>query len=418
MFLKRKKAYKKILLIGVMIIIMCLFYQLFLAKYYPVSFFLENPHVVKVTVNWNFLSKEEQEQQLISDIEIQLAKNENIDETVKESLLQNYKEYLKKYIGYYKGTDYLNTILSSRFVKIEKMAVPINNKFLAVLGSYDNNKIKIEATNLNTVFHEKIHADRSWGLENLKNNSFYEEIHNSFISDDHSYEDIKSFFSLLNELLKNNSIEKNLFSKNYTQIWQDLKKAFPKFVNEIDILRKKIEELYYIEYNLEEPVSLENIKETKKEILKIYELLYQTKYNSLINEDIIITFLKNSFLSQNPFYNENPLIYDSFKITEDLYITEDTRKGSYEETLINYIIENKNNLTKYRYNLWKSIINVKDNEENKYQKFLMAYKPYFNDEEIEDIFFQILNCTEQDYTYIAKYTIQKRNWRIENNENF
>lgn len=415
MFLKSKKVYKSILLVGIIIVSISLFYQLFLKKYYPISFFIENPNVLKITINWDSLSKEEQEKQLVKDIEVQLSKNENIDEIVKESLLQNYKEYVNKYIEYYEGTDYLNTLLSSRYIKIKNLPAPADNEYLAILGVYDNNKAEIEATNLNTVFHEKIHADRSWGLENLKNNQFYEEIHNSFTSNDHSYEDIKAFFSLLSELLKNNSIEKNLFSKNYNQIWQDLKNSFSEYTKEIDELEKKIEELYRVEYDVEVKTPLEDIKAKKEEILKIYESLYQSKYNSLMSEDIIITFLKKSFLSQNPFYNENSLVYDKFKITENLYITEETRKGSYEEVLINYIIDNKETLTKYKYSLWKTLVTIKDNEENKYQKFLNNYIPYFSNDEIEDIFFQILNCTEQDYAYIAKYTIQKRNWRIENN---
>ena len=130
------------------------------------------------------------------------------------------------------------------------------------------------------------------GLESLKNKPFYEEIHNSFISNDHSYEDLKAFFALLNELLQNNSIEKNLFSKKYNQIWQDLKTCFPDYNKEIKELKKKIEKLYQIEYNVEEKFSLIASKELKQEIIKIYESLYQKKFNSLTNEDIIITFLK------------------------------------------------------------------------------------------------------------------------------
>ena len=112
------------------------------------------------------------------------------------------------------------------------------------------------------------------------------------------------------------------------------------------------------------------------------------------------------------------LNYDKFKITENLYITEETRKGNYEEILINYIIENKEHLTKYKYKLWKALINIQDREENKYQKFLDYYRQYFSDEEIEEVFNQMLSCTEQDYTYIAKYTIQKRNRRIKTHEIF
>ena len=416
--MKKKKFHKKIFLVGFIILSILLIYQVFLKKYYPVVFFLENPNVVKITLDWNSLSKEEKERQLLQDIELQLSKNENIEETIKESLLQNYKEYVNQYIKYYKGTDYLNTLLSSRYIKIKNIPEPTNKEYLAILGFYDNKEKKIEATNLHTVFHEKIHADRSWGLESLKNKPLYEEIYNSFISKDHSYEDIKALFALLNELLQNNSIEKNLFSKNYNQIWQDLEICFPKYNKEIKELKKKTEKLYQIEYNVEEKVSLIESKELKKEIIKIYETLYQKKFNEKTDKDIIIKFLKSSFVSQNPFYNENMLNYDKFKITENLYITEETRKGNYEEILINYIIENKEHLTKYKYKLWKALINIQDREENKYQKFLDYYRQYFSDEEIEEVFNQMLSCTEQDYTYIAKYTIQKRNWRIKTHEIF
>ena len=415
---KSKKIHKEILLVGIILFSIVLFYQFFLKKYYPISFFLDNPSVVKIMFEWDSLTTEEKEKQLLKDIEFQLSENKNIDKTIKESLIQNYNEYVKKYGKYYKETDYLNTLLSSRYIKIKNMPAPVDNEYLAILGFYDNKETKIEATNLNTVFHEKIHADRSWGLESLKNKPFYEEIHNSFISNDHSYEDLKAFFALLNELLQNNSIEKNLFSKKYNQIWQDLKTCFPDYNKEIKEKKKKIEKLYQIEYNVEEKFSLIASKELKQEIIKIYESLYQKKFNSLTNEDIIITFLKNSFLSQNPFYNENSLNYDKFKITENLYITTETRKENYEEILINYIIENKKDLTKYNYKLWTSLVNIQDKEENKYQKFLDYYELYFTDDEIKEVFNQMLSCTEQDYAYIAKYTIQKRNWRIKNNEIF
>ena len=416
--MKRKKFHKGIFLIGIIILSIFMLYQIFLKKYYPIAFFLENPDVIKIAMNWNSLSTEEQERKLLQDIELQLFKNENIEEKVKESLFQNYTEYVKQYIKYYKGTDYLNTLLSSRYIMIKNISKPKDKEYLAILGFYDNKEMKIEATNLNTVFHEKIHADRSWGLESLRNKPFYEEIYNSFISKDHSYEDIKSFFALLNELLQNNSIEKNLFSKNYNQIWQDLETCFPKYNKEIKELKKKIKKLYQIEYNVEEKTSLIESKELKQEIIKIYESLYQNKFSESMDDDVIVTFLRDSFFFQNPFYNENSLNYDKFKITENLYITTETRKENYEEILINYIIENKKDLTKYNYKLWTSLVNIQDKEENKYQKFLDYYELYFTDDEIKEVFNQMLSCTEQDYAYIAKYTIQKRNWRIKNNEIF
>ena len=84
--------------------------------------------------------------------------------------------------------------------------------------------------------------------------------------------------------------------------------------------------------------------------------------------------------------------------------------------IIEYLIENKENETKYAYKLWQTLTNIKDKSPNKYQTFLNMYTPYFSNLEINELFNQIIFATEQDYQYIAKYTLQKRRWRIENNK--
>ena len=197
-----------------------------------------------------------------------------------------------------------------------------------------------------------------------------------------------------------------------------LKKNFPTFKTEIDDLEKGIKELYQLEYFSSEKTSWEIIQSKKEQMLKIYENLYQEKFQLNSNEDIIIGFLKYSFLSKNPFKNTNNLHYEQFQIADNLYISPENRTGSYEEYLIDYIINHKKDQTKYNYELWLALTNINDNSENKYGSFLNLYTPYFTEDETEEVFNQILNCTEKDYTYIAKYTIQKRNWRIENNEIF
>ena len=87
---KSKKIHKEILLVGIILFSIVLFYQFFLKKYYPISFFLDNPSVVKIMFEWDSLTTEEKEKQLLKDIEFQLSENKNIDKTIKESLIQNY----------------------------------------------------------------------------------------------------------------------------------------------------------------------------------------------------------------------------------------------------------------------------------------------------------------------------------------
>ena len=79
---------------------------------------------------WDSLTTEEKEKQLLKDIEFQLSENKNIDKTIKERLIQNYTEYIKQYIKYYKETDYLNTLLSSRYIKIKNIIINYNILFI------------------------------------------------------------------------------------------------------------------------------------------------------------------------------------------------------------------------------------------------------------------------------------------------
>ena len=413
---RRRKKQKILIILGIVLVIWIGIYQFLLKKYYPISFFIENSEVVSVALKWDSMDTEKKKEQILHDIQISLSNNVNIDKKIKEQLMENYQKYIENYIQYYEKTDYLNTVLSSRYVFIEDES---NSKQVTnILGTYDNSKKEITVYNTEALFHEKIHADRSWGLSILKNDHFYEEVYSSLISNDTSYEDIKSFFLLLNEILEEDVIEKSLFSKEYTQIWKSLKKNFPTFKTEIDDLEKGIKELYQLEYLSSEKTSWEIIQSKKEQMLKIYENLYQEKFQLNSNEDIIIGFLKYSFLSKNPFKNTNNLHYEQFQIADNLYISPENRTGSYEEYLIDYIINHKKDQTKYNYELWLALTNINDNSENKYGSFLNLYTPYFTEDETEEVFNQILNCTEKDYTYIAKYTIQKRNWRIENNEIF
>ena len=394
----------------------CLFlmYQFVLKKYYPISYFLENPSVIKNLFIWDSYDDSQKKSLLLEGIEEELKKNENINPEEKRNLLTNYQNYLEEYVKYYQGKDYLNTLLATRYIKVSTGQFE-KSELIAMLGEYNNQTKEIKIENINTLFHEKIHADRSWGFENLKSNQFYEEIYSSFISKDHSYDDLKSAISLIGELIGKEKVEKSLFSKNYTLIWQTLKTTFPAKEDEIKKLEELLLEIYELEYRTSSN-ALDQINVQKTSFLAIYENLYQEKYQTKTEEDIIITFLKYSFLNKNPFPNINSINYKSFKIDESHEISLTNRKGSFEETLINYIIENKENHTKYSYELWHTLTNIKDKSTNKYQTFLNMYTPYFTQSEIDELFSQILFATEKDYQYIAKYTLQKRNWRIENND--
>lgn len=198
-------------------------------------------------------------------------------------------------------------------------------------------------------------------------------------------------------------------------LFENLENSFPNKENEISKLEEILFKIYELEYRTNS-ITLDQINVQKNYFLEIYEMLYQEKYQAKTQEDIIITFLKYSFLNQNPFPNMNSINYDNFKINENHEISIINRKGSFEEFVIEYMIENKENETKYAYKLWQTLTNIKDKSPDKYQTFLNMYTPYFSNLEINELFNQIIFATEQDYQYIAKYTLQKRRWRIENNK--
>ncbi len=408
------KKHKIIYLLLTFLFCLFLMYQFVLKKYYPISYFFENPNVIKDLLIWNSYDDSQKKSLLLEGIEKELKKNENINSEEKRNLLTNYQKYLEEYIKYYRGKDYLNTLLSTRYIKVSKEQFS-NSDVIAMLGEYNNQTQEIKIENINTLFHEKIHADRSWGFENLKSNQFYEEIYSAFISKDCSYDDLKSALSLIGELIGQEELEKSLFSKNYEFIWQNLENSFPNKENEISKLEEILFKIYELEYRTNS-ITLDQINVQKNYFLEIYEMLYQEKYQAKTQEDIIITFLKYSFLNQNPFPNMNSINYDNFKINENHEISIINRKGSFEEFVIEYMIENKENETKYAYKLWQTLTNIKDKSPDKYQTFLNMYTPYFSNLEINELFNQIIFATEQDYQYIAKYTLQKRRWRIENNK--
>lgn len=208
------KKHKIIYLLLTFLFCLFLMYQFVLKKYYPISYFFENPNVIKDLLIWNSYDDSQKKSLLLEGIEKELKKNENINSEEKRNLLTNYQKYLEEYIKYYRGKDYLNTLLSTRYIKVSKEQFS-NSDVIAMLGEYNNQTQEIKIENINTLFHEKIHADRSWGFENLKSNQFYEEIYSAFISKDCSYDDLKSALSLIGELIGQEELEKSLFSKNY-----------------------------------------------------------------------------------------------------------------------------------------------------------------------------------------------------------
>ena len=309
------KKHKIIYLLLTFLFCLFLMYQFVLKKYYPISYFFENPNVIKDLLIWNSYDDSQKKSLLLEGIEKELKKNENINSEEKRNLLTNYQKYLEEYIKYYRGKDYLNTLLSTRYIKVSKEQFS-NSDVIAMLGEYNNQTQEIKIENINTLFHEKIHADRSWGFENLKSNQFYEEIYSAFISKDCSYDDLKSALSLIGELIGQEELEKSLFSKNYEFIWQNLENSFPNKENEISKLEEILFKIYELEYGTNS-ITLDQINVQKNYFLEIYEMLYQEKYQAKTQEDIIITFLKYSFLNQNPFPNMNSINYDNFKINEN-----------------------------------------------------------------------------------------------------
>ena len=387
-----------------------IYYQVFVKNYYPIDFFVDNPNTIVTTLSWNFLSLEEKELVITEDLLKLLKENDGMNQNVKDILAKEYQAYFKDYLIYFKGKDYLHTLLATKYSKVNEEIFPDKEQYLVVLGSYDIRAKEITLNTYESTFHEKLHADRTWGFRGLKNEGLYEEVFVSFMSNDNSYDDLRGFFSLLQELLNDNTIEKSLFQKDYENIWRALKKEIPESSDIVNEIQAKIELVYALEYQ-NHPKTY-NIWDLKQEILSLYEKLYVRKYQVNTSQDIIVGYLKSCFLGLNPFQNTNQLQYENFKIMENLEISKEQRQGNYENFLLNYIVENKNGSSKYQYLAWQKITNINDQEENKYLAFIKEFSKIYEEQEINDLFKEIIGVTATNYQYTINYNVQRKTWAL------
>ena len=127
----------------------------------------EEPKAIQNYMNWNNLSLTEKENILITQIESLMKKNKEWNEVDYQQILKEYKAYLEDYIEHFSKSDYLNTLLSTKFIEIENYIPDIVENNQRILGAYTNKtiyfgEINDQALKTNVIFHEKIHADKNW----------------------------------------------------------------------------------------------------------------------------------------------------------------------------------------------------------------------------------------------------------------
>ena len=97
---------------------------------------------------------------------------------------------------------------------------------------------------------------------------------------------------------------------------------------------------------------------------------------------------------------------------ENLEISKEQRQGNYENFLLNYIVENKNGSSKYQYLAWQKITNINDQEENKYLAFIKEFSNIYEEQEINDLFKEIIGVTATNYQYTINYNVQRKTWAL------
>lgn len=257
---------------------------------------------------------------MLEQINTLALNNSDFTEEIRYLLNEKYKTFMEEYGEFYTRWDYLGTMYSTRFVKVKKLEQQIKSNNLITSGSYQTYSHTIKFYNEESdFFHEKLHADDLWFSyndwykylfkEDFENNmytySLQDELLASFGSQD-GYYNLRVVIRLLGELMNRKTLAKNIITKNLEKIWEELQEGFTNRKEEIERLEELLLLIYKEGYILGETTSQE-----KQEFWNIYELLYEEKYQKSPEEDLIASYLKDTFFGYIKTNEKNKIEYDS-----------------------------------------------------------------------------------------------------------
>jgi len=265
----------------------------------PIDFCLENKEVIMPLIGWESLTDYQKEVFLLEQIDKLLENNPEVEKEEQEKIREGYAWYLPQYAKYMNRINAYETLASSAKVKIEKTQIKKKRneetgRIKITYGQYNMEEHKIYYARKSSLFHEKIHSDSWTGGVSTYEESMFDEIKASFASpENNSYNDLKSAFSLIEKLIGKENAAKYLTQNKGKEIWKLLEKEFPQKKKEIKELRESLIKVYIEKYIMLEEES------SKKDFWENYTVLYNTKYDTNIEEDKMTSYLKENFFENS-----------------------------------------------------------------------------------------------------------------------
>ena len=354
---------------------------------------IEEPKTIQSYMTWSDLSSEQKKDLLLDQIERLMSKNEEWNEANSKQILEDYQTYLEDYIEYFSRSDYLNTLLSTRFVDLEnELPKSLTNR--SANGVYTKKTIYYKNTNdedlkNGVIFHEKIHADRNW--EERIYTGLYNEVFTAYASKS-GYEDIRGAFSLLGELFEDKQkLEEYFYKGENEKIWEYLKDTYPYLNEEISSLRIQLEKIYVKSY-------IERVSQIEEKLswLENYNKIYETIYNQNPEEDLIVSYFAYQLIWNPLLENNNSLAYGTkLKIDDENFIDINNRKGDFPSVILKIAYLSKDEKYKYIQNIINSFILMRNREDSS-EIFWDYLKTFCTETELKSIFDEMLWCRDDE----------------------
>lgn len=380
-------------------LITSLIFLTYLTKPFILS--LEDRKIIDIFINWDNMEEEEKNKKIIAEINELCEKNKYLNESQKEELKKRYPVFIKDYGEYLSKWDYLDILLSTRFVKVKEMEEEIKKNNVLTLAYYmPIEKIIYTPDNTSYFFHEKMHAMDHWLLKEnilmciLLTDPLYDELYAGYTSNE-SYEDLKGGMSLIGELLGQDKLEQYIIERNPNKIWKELKQNLKGQEEKIKRLEKLLKEIYKKEYT-----KGQSVNQQKEEFWNIFKELYQEKTNKKLESDIIIDFFKDQLMCKTTLKNKNKINYENSFYIGSKKINIENRNKNYRDEILKDI---QNNQEEYPFstNIMWSIVQLANSKKyptsyNEYEQFLQEY---LNETESSYLFDSIVECENKDQYY-------------------
>lgn len=368
----------------------------------------ENKDVYSTFINWDNLKEEEKIDLMLEQIDELMEENKNYKEYEKETLKEKYPTFLKEYIEYFSNWDYLNTMLSTRYVKVCRLDKVISLNEEKLVGC-DAPMYLIDTTeNKDHFFHEKLHADNLW----LK--GFYEtlqkrliegktkeelkvqrELYASFGSN-FGYKDIRLAYLLIGELIGPEQLEESILNQDFEKIWSDLETFYKNDTKKLKELEQTILEIYKANKKIENPIRF------KEKFITLYNELYQKKYQKSPEEDLIASFLEDSFLERVEFETENKINYENEFLIEKIEMDLNNRNQNYKEYLTKYCLIREDKT--YFKQIWTGFSIYYQKDFKDYQEFETTLLKDVSKDNVIEIFGKMVNCqNEEEYRHLIDW---------------